>query len=908
MFKKNLKKVITLMLVACMMIGSAAGCGNKDEGTTTPTVAPTQAATDNKDNTDNTDAPGTPENTDTPGTTEPEATPVPELVVEDFGDGQYVFKDSVVQLSANWNPHTYQTEDERYPIGYITSGLYEFIFNDELNPVEGKEAYEGYVIRPEMAAALPVDVTEKVKAEHPEFNIPADAKEGYAYVIDLNPLATWEDGTPINADTYVYSMQQLFDPLMKNYRASDYMDSEFVIANAKNYYYQGTTDYMDNGANNAFTLADLTKGDDGQYVAPTGNKMYIGLNIALAWTGGNTLKDYVDAYGEGYFDVTNWETLIGMADANGIIPLTDENLALFATVTTHNPAWGETDADLFNYFVEAKEYAADYDFANVGIYKNNDYSITIVLGKSLAGFNLLYNLTGNWIVYQPYYEACKSQIGETGAWSTTYNTSAETTMSFGPYKMTQFQTDKSMRFERNENWYGYTDGKHIYVDPVDGLVYPMYQTTAIDCQVVAEAATRKLMFLKGQLMGYGLQSEDFAEYRDSEYCYVTPDETIFFFIFNGYMDAIQIREGKKAQADGTFVTDFDQTKYDLETMTLTSFRQAVAVTYDKEALCTAVSPARSGGYGLIGNNYIYDPDTGAKYRDTDQAKQALCDFYSVDVSKFASLDDAVDSITGYDEIAAKELYKKAFDEALAAGYITDTDGDGVSDQTVEITYASSATSAFITKTLDYLNEKMNEVTAGTPFAGKIKFVESAPLGNEWSDTLKKGMADTCLAGWSGSALNPFGLTDLYTNPTYQYDANWFNASTVSITMDVNTAGIDAAAKVETVTMSLKQWSDALNGTAVEVEGKTYNFGSGIADVETRLNILAKIESTVLGTYNYIPMLQNAGMSLLSQQVFYVIEDYNVILGRGGITYMKYNYDETAWTEYVNSQPDGTLSY
>ena len=56
------------------------------------------------------------------------------------------------------------------------------------------------------------------------------------------------------------------------------------------------------------------------------------------------------------------------------------------------------------------------------------------------------------------------------------------------------------------------------------------------------------------------------------------------------------------------------------------------------------------------------------------------------------------------------------------------------------------------------------------------------------------------------------------------------------------------------------------------------------------------------------MLQNAGMSLLSQQVYYVVEDYNVILGRGGITYMKYNYDEKAWTEYVNSQPNGELTY
>ena len=101
---------------------------------------------------------------------------------------------------------------------------------------------------------------------------------------------------------------------------------------------------------------------------------------------------------------------------------------------------------------------------------------------------------------------------------------------------------------------------------------------------------------------------------------------------------------------------------------------------------------------------------------------------------------------------------------------------------------------------------------------------------------------------------------------------------------------------------------ALNGVAIEKDGKTYNFGDGIADVETRLTILAAFESTILGTYNYIPMLQNAGMSLLSQQVYYVIEEYNPVMGRGGIKYMKYNYDDAAWAEFVASQENGQLSY
>ena len=87
-------------------------------------------------------------------------------------EGSYTYKDSVATMATNWNPHTYETNDDSYPAEFLRVGLYGFIFNDELNPVEGKEPYSGYVIVPEMAASDPVDVTEQVKAEHPEFGIP----------------------------------------------------------------------------------------------------------------------------------------------------------------------------------------------------------------------------------------------------------------------------------------------------------------------------------------------------------------------------------------------------------------------------------------------------------------------------------------------------------------------------------------------------------------------------------------------------------------------------------------------------------------------------------------------------------------------------------------------------------------
>jgi hypothetical protein len=320
--------------------------------------------------------------------------------------------------------------------------------------------------------------------------------------------------------------------------------------------------------------------------------------------------------------------------------------------------------------------------------------------------------------------------------------------------------------------------------------------------------------------------------------------------------------------------------------------------FDKALYCDTLRPAQSPGFGLISDAYIYDAETGSTYRGSDQAKQVLCDVYGVDASKFASLDDAVASITGFDPVAAKEWFQKAFDEAIAAGFITDADGDGKSDQAITLTYSASNVSDNLTKMLDYLTQKCNEVTVGTPFENKISFVASAPLGNAWADELMAGLQDTCLAGWNGSALNPFSLSDLYCNPSRAFDGQWFDGNNVKATFNIG--GTD-------ITMTLKQWSDALNGSVVEVDGTQYNFGEGFADADTRLTILANIEREILLTYNYLPFSVDGSMALLSKKAYYVVEDYNAVLGRGGIAYLRYNYNDTEWADYV-AECGGELTY
>ena len=72
---------------------------------------------------------------------------------------------------------------------------------------------------------------------------------------------------------------------------------------------------------------------------------------------------------------------------------------------------------------------------------------------------------------------------------------------------------------------------------------------------------------------------------------------------------------------------------------------------------------------------IADPETGKTYRSTEEAKDAVLDFWGLtdkvgEGKQFATKDDAIASITGYDLSGAKALFDQAYDEAVARGYIT----------------------------------------------------------------------------------------------------------------------------------------------------------------------------------------------------------------------------------------------
>lgn len=860
---RKMKKTLALLLALMMVVSLLTACNNT---TSNQSQAPSTQST-------------------APSPTESEQQPESPV--------SYSYNTYVSTLPSGWNPHTYQTADDSVYFDYTTDSLYTLFFNDELHPIEGREAFDGYVIVPSMAEDFPVDVTEQVKVSHPQFNIPESATSGYAWSVKLRDGLTWDDGTPITAQDFVDSLERVLRPELLNYRASDYDRGTYAVVNAQNYSLAGSYSWLDNG-DLGIQLDEMTKNEDGQYMY--GDKhVAIGVDYALGWTGGDTLKDYVDAYGDAYFGLETWEDLLALMDAYGTVPATDESLALLSGVTTTNENWGETDEDLFNYLlIEEQHYDEDYSFDNVGLFVSGDNELTFVFANALDGFYLMtYAMSTNYLVKTDLYDAClqETTTASGSVWSSTYGTSLDTSVSYGPYVMTNFQSDKVMHFSKNPNWWGWNSDVYTYVDPEDGQTYQMYQTTDVDIQYVKESTTAKQMFLAGQLMTYGLQADDFDQYRTSEYYYATPAETIYFLLFNGYEKVINEREA----AD-----DFDQSTTDLQVQMLESFRRACAVSIDRELMAATVSPQRSGGYAFLGNTYIYDPETAAYYRDSDQAKMALVDFYSIDLANYNNdLDAAVAAITGYDPVTAAEKFAEAYAEALELGYITDNDGDGISDQTVTMVYAmSSEISDFFRKTFEFLNNSLNAAAAGTGFEGKIEIVASAPVGNAWSDNLRNGIMDTQLAGWSGSVLDPFGMADTWTDSSRAYWGNWFDASKYDLTITLDG---------QEITMNARQWALCLNGTMVTVDGTDYNFGYGQTSVDNRLTILAEIERFMLTAYNCVPIMQNGGGSLLSQQAFYVVEEYNPMMSRGGIQYLKYNYNDAEWADYVAAQ-GGVLQY
>ena len=815
-----MKKLLSLVLAVVMVLGLVACGGNGGSETTAPVETTTPAV-----------------------------------------EGTYTYNYALAEFPTNWNYHTYQTNIDAEILDYISSGFYVFDYN---------ETKDGYAMVDGMAVGDPVDVTADYVGQ---YGI-VEGDTARAYILNLRQDLKWQDGTPITAHDFVESAKRLLNPEAQNYRADGMYAGSVQIHNAEAYLKQGQVNMTENNlAPTRYLVADLVKAEDGTYTTPDGIPMYIATGFALTdWLSGNTLQYYVEGYGDAMFDVESFNALAAMANEEGLVAATDETIDLLTKVITFSADWGESADNIPDYLVYEVTYP-EVAWENVGWFAKSDYELVFVMDAPLDGFYLKYNLPSP-LVNIEMYDACASVVD--GVYTNTYCTSAETTMSYGPYKLTSYQADKQYVLEKNEYFYDLSEDT--------------YQATSIVVDCVKEPATRLELFLQGKLDTFGLTKDYMDEYQMSDYTYYATGDSTFVMVFNPDAEALVTAQAAAGENINKTI------------LTIKEFRQAMSYALDRNAFCLATSPMNAPGFGLFSGLIVSDPEAGTAYRTTDVAKNVLAEFWGVseeygEGKLYADIDEAVDSITGYNLAKAKELYDLAYDMAIEQGLMDE-------DDVVEIKIGTpNNTSTFYNNGYEFLVNNYTEAVKGTKLEGKLTFSRDDTLGNAFSDALKNNQVDMLFGvGWTGSALDPYGLIEAYVYTDYQYDDS---TDFTAITCDIEINGT-------VYTASVQDWQKIMNGAACTItaaDGSTMEYSCGTADKdpETRLAILGALEGAVLQNYNFLPIMDDASAQLRGQQIEYYTEEYIFGMGFGGMKYYTFNYTDAEWDAYV-AENNGELDY
>lgn len=780
----------------------------------------------------------------------------------------YTMREYTAQMPSQWCTILTSDNVNNAMESYFMSSFYEFNYKFD---ADGKIVPGAYTVEYSASTKLE-DVTAKYAGR---YGLAADAEKGQAFAMTLRNDLKWDDGTPIKAADFVYTMSQQLSPKYLFATASNYYSGNYVIHNAQNYVKQGQKGWFDNGNMN-LAYSDLALGADGKYTLK-GNECTIALKKPLVWLQGNTLDSYVTNAPQ-YFDTAAYASLLALADANGDVAVTAESLALLTTVITAKAAWGETKENTVGYMYVNYEYPA-MDFSEVGYFVgDNEYELVMVIDGTLNPLDAEGNLTyeagyyfSNWpLVKKDLWEKCEDTTKT--PYANSYCTTQEKSASWGPYKLTNYQDQKTYTVSRNDKWFGY--GLPQYAN--------QYQTDAIVTEKIEEWDTAWLAFQKGNLDGIGMNVKIAADYRTSKRAYFTPETWTF---------DLNIQSNANSRTD----------KRNNLLLNYADFRKAISLSLDRDDYCAKNNPSSQAALGLLNSMYYYDVENGKVYRESIQAKEAILNAYGatknadgswkVGETTYTDIEDALDATTGYNLTLARQLVENAIAQAK-------TDGKYSDGEEIILTYGIETQSADTDRVKNWFQAAFDNMTKGTSIEGKVKIEYFMFSSATWSEQFSAGEYDLCFGAWGNAAFNPaYLLCETQISAENRYATNW-DPKTVSVTVK---ATPDDKHKDGLYTYNLEQWRLILQGK----DGCPVNFKN--FPMEDQLAALGAVETAILKVYYSIPVFSRYSASLMGYKVDYVSYEYNTFMGYGGIRYMTFNYDDTAWAEFVASN-NNILNY
>ena len=815
--------------------------------------------------------------------------PVPQVSLK-----QAAYNTTTSVMPSNWNEFTYADNNDTQIMSYIGSSFFEYDYKfegDKKFNADGSVNKAGIVpgayTTNYSAATKLEDVTASVDAKW-GYTDAQKTEGGYAWKITLRDDLKWDDGTAITAADFVYSMQQLLDPAFMNFRANTYYDT-LMIKNSKAYFFQNTEGtYEPVGSKYASNKAAIAAGE----------VLYI--DVYEAWGA----EGYLSADGKAcpqWLAITD-ETVYNNED--GSDPTSGKIVYdTYMSMPAYAPEFevGGGYASMMAIYVENTNRDVKWD--TVGIYQpEGENAIVLCLDKTYSFLKddgslsvwAPYYFSSLPVVHKTKYEASKIAPADGATlWTSNYNSSLETTASWGPYKLVEFEAGSHYKLEKNEHWYGWNLEQYKN----------QYNITAINCRKVEDPNTAWLGFLNGSYDDGALTTENVGEYLDSKYVYYTSTSTGTFGM-QLYSNLATLKESENNNG----------------ILAIQEFRHAFNLALNRSDIVEKIWPGSAVPcFGLLNVAYYYDiensPDLadGGQYRNTTIAKEGILRAYGFTQGtdgkwsggdlKDLSTEDAYDALTGYNPTLAKQKIQEAIDILTA-----DPEKYGY-DATKDITlvYGSSVDNDKQRFRANYIQEVLDGLTKGTALEGKIKVVFDASAGNNWAEAFRTGATQIGFGyGFSGNAFNPFDIVGAFVNPEddLNYHMYW---DTSAIDMTLTMPAGDYAGAGETITMSVQNWFYCLNGLAeTEKQAKTYNWGEGFAPVEARLMILSALEELTIKESRSVMLIADGGGSFLGAKFSYFSEDEHTFMGFGGMRYIEVNYTDAEWDAFV-AQNNNDLS-
>lgn len=532
--------------------------------------------------------------------------------------------------------------------------------------------------------------------------------------------------------------------------------------------------------------------------------------------------------------------------------------------------------------------------SDIGIRKVDDYTIRFYLTKSITPLNLKFSLTSNFLVNVDLYKKLTTTLAN-GNLATTYATnSVNNYMSYGPYKLTYFEKGKEIHIERNEKWYGYTDGKHENQFQMDQII-----TT-----ILPSHDTAMQQFLAGKLDDIDLTVNDVRSYGTSSRCTTT---------YESYTQKLSFNSDRATLKDRQSVAGENKT-----ILANKNFREGLSLALDRTQFASQATSGSKGFTGLLNDLYLANNATGETYRSTSQGKSVYGKVYghlggsTIDETSGSALsEDAV----GYNYNLGVAYAVKGIEEELQSteqGHINANDTISIEfrvyDDTSENTVAAYN---FIQKAWTQL---LADVTTKLKADGAIKDSESISVklslvkDQDYYTTAQNGRYDMIFSTWGGAAINPYGLMQVYCDNSFTQTCEYgFKGKQAETKLDIDLDG-NGVIDPTTETRSFAKWYDDMNnadefneaqyGDEVTKDDDNYEAWNKIHN--QKLTVLAGLEAGILNRFEAVPLVARGSSSLLGFKCEYATKTYVSLIGYGGIRLMKFNYTDSQWSNFCSS--------